>query len=384
VLYNFCSLQYCADGYEASAPLTSDGAGNLYGTTGSGGGLACWNSPYACGIAFELSPNGSGGWNETVLHSFCSTDIPPNCADGDAPEYGPLILDGSGNLYGSAAFGGAYGYGIVFELSPSGGAWTEKILYSFTGGANGEFPGEGVIVDPAGNLYGTTFGNGSGTQTGGTVFKLSPSDGGWMEQTIYTLNNNNCHNGAGVSGLTMDATGNIFGVTCAMVYELAPNGSGGWNPTVLHTFALSHFALAPGNPVFDKTGNLYFTSGNLGHYGNGAVYRLSLDKKGTWIEKILYSFPGGTGGAYPGSIFLDAAGNIYGSTGGGGTRNAGTIFELVAPVGKGNYVEKILWNFDYTGGAGPNDVIRDSAGNFYGTTYSGGSNNLGVAFKVTP
>src|SRR5208283_5342872 len=125
VLYNFTGHN---DGGTPQSRLTPDGAGNLYGTTYSGG-------TSGVGTVFELSPNGSGGWNETVLYSFSGG------MDGSHPSLSYVIFDKLGNLYGTASNGGgANGYGVVFELSPVGTSWTETVLYSFVGGTDGAVP----------------------------------------------------------------------------------------------------------------------------------------------------------------------------------------------------------------------------------------------------
>ena len=377
VLYHFCSLQNCPDGVQPAAHLTPDGKGNFYGTAGSGG------APDA-GTVFELSPNGDGGWNETVIYTFCSA---PNCADGAYPIYAPLVFDSAGNLYGTTFFGGTNGTnnddGVVFELSPvGGGTWTESVLYSFQGGTDGANPWSGVIMDPSGNLYGTT-GNG-GANAAGTVFELTQSGGAWTEQVIYDEFQ------GGQAGLAMDAAGNLFGATFEAVYELSPNGSGGWTPTVIHSLAG-----APkdgedewSGPVLDQAGNLYGTTLYGGASNQGAVYKLSPGKKGKWTEKLLYSFKNnGKDGLVPyAGVVLDAAGNIYGTTTGGGKTGDGTVFELVAPVGAGSYKEKILWNFNVTDGYSPEaSLILDSAGHLFGTTIFGGfDTNAGIAFEVNP
>jgi len=343
------------DGAYPQYPLTSDGAGNLYGTT-SYGGL------YEGGTVFELSPNGSGGWNEKVLYSFCS----PSCADGLNPYYSGVIFDTLGNLYGTAANGGANGYGVVFELSPVGANWTETVLYSFTGGADGATPESGLIFDPTGNLYGT---NSAG------VFELSPSGGGWTEQVIYGVSPSTG------TGLTMDAAGNIYGVSASTVFELASNGNGGWSPTVIHNFTgfPKDGSNPHGTPVLDKAGNLYGTTHNGGAKDLGTVYKLSPGKNG-WKEKILHSFASNPWAG----IVLDAAGNMYGTTIFGGKFLAGTVFELAAPVGTGGYEEKVLWSFNGTDGQYPyGNLILDSAGNLYGTA-NGGSSGVGVVFEVNP
>ncbi len=215
VLYNFTGGLGGAppgDGAYPQSSLTSDGADNFYGTTGGGGA-------FGSGTVFELSPNGSGGWNETVIYSFCSA---PNCADGASPAYSYVIFDSVGNLYGTTSGGGSNGQGVVFELSPVGTSWTETVLHSFTGWAGGGQPVNGLIFDRAGNLYGTTYWGGDddaavaeGTCNPqcGTVFELSPSGDGWTEQVIYAVASSD-------AGLTMDSAGNIFGVSTSTVFEL--------------------------------------------------------------------------------------------------------------------------------------------------------------------
>jgi uncharacterized repeat protein (TIGR03803 family) len=363
VLYNFTGG---SDGGAPTSRLTFDGTGNIYGTTQYGG--------LGFGTVFELSPNGKRGWNETVLYSFTGG------ADGAYPLYSYVIFDSAGNLYGTTIDGGANGYGVAFELSPAGRSWTETVLYNFcshAGCADGANPVNGLIMDPAGNLYGTT----NGSVVEGTVFELSPSGGGWKEQVIYLVGVNN------VPGLTMDVDGNIFGTSTSTAFELSPNGNGGWTPMVIHTFAggLKDGSLPEGAPVLDKRGNIYGATYSGGAKNNGTVYKLSHGKKG-WTEKILHPFKGGTrdgANPYSGSV-LDAAGDIYGTTSVGGKSNDGTVYELVAPVGKGSYKEKLLWSFNAADGYYPlGSLILDSAGNLYGTA-GGGSSGAGVVFEVTP
>ncbi len=367
VLYNFTGGN---DGLHPESSLISDGAGNFYGTTLLGGqGCPGWNQ-YGCGVVFEISPNGSGGWKQTVLHSFSG---PPDAAN---PFRAPVIFDSEGNLYGTTEFGGTFNWGAVFELSPAGPSWTETILYSFTGGADGGHPATSLVMDKAGNLFGTT----SEYQAPGNVFELSPSAGGWTLQVIYAAPT--------APGLTMDASGNIYGATTSTVFELSPNGNGGWNPTVLHTFTgPPEDGSSPVTPfVFDQAGNLYGMTYAGGTNNSGTVYQLSPGENGAWTEQILYSFMGGNDGAQPwAGVVLDAGGNIYGTTSLGGMYGDGTVFELVAPVGAGNYQEKVLWSFNGTDGLNPYCTpILDSAGNLYGTVASGGSKNAGVVFEVNP
>jgi uncharacterized repeat protein (TIGR03803 family) len=378
VLYAFTGGN---DGGQPFARLASDGAGNFYGTTAVGG--------LGYGTVFEVSPNGSGGWNETVLHSFTLG------ADGGYPLASPVIFDGQGNLYGTTSEGGANGFGVVFELSPAGKSWNETVLYSFASGAGGVYPFNGLIMDPTGNFYGTDNVYQSGHAITEGVFELSKSGGSWTEKVIY--DNEVAVANFGGGGLTMDSAGNIFGVSSGgflpeIVFELSPNGHGGWNPTMLHSFAKRYYA--EGAPVLDKSGNVYGTTSSGGASKNGMVYRLSPGKNGKWTEKVLYAFKGGAqdGSAPYAGIVFDAAGNIYGTTAGGGLFNDGTVFELVAP-GKGSheYREKILWSFNGTDGSQLfGSLILDSAGNLYGTAALGGNSGCtneqgcGVVFEVTP
>ena len=368
VLYNFTGG---SDGGWPGAGLVSDGAGNFYGMT--------YPVTTGYGTVFEVSPNGSGGWNETVIYNFtCGSD-------GGGPTYNSLLF-ASGNLYGTTQGCGANGWGVVFELSPVGTSWTETVLYGFGGiQTDGGGPLSGLIKDAAGNLFGTTV-NG-GTAGCGTVFELSPSGGGWTERVIYNVESWTA--GALYAGLTMDAAGNIFGATSLTAFELSPNGDGGWNPTVLHTFQGSpkDGSYATGTPVLDKAGNLYGTTRTGGAYGVGTAWKLRPVKNGKWSETILHSFGNRGDGVEPwAGIVLDAAGNIYGTTTGGGLYGGGTVYELVAPAaGKKGYVEKALWNFNGTDGATPyGAVVLDSAGNLYGTTQGGGSYGNGVVFEVIP
>ncbi|MGB8013556.1 MAG: choice-of-anchor tandem repeat GloVer-containing protein [Terriglobales bacterium] len=376
VLYNFGGGS--DGGFPYSRP-TFDGAGNLYGTT-FGGGVG------PNGTVFELSPNGSGGWNETVLYSFTGG------ADGAHPSCAYVIFDSAGNLYGTASGGGSNGMGVVFELSPGGTGWTETVLHNFTGWPDTDTPVNGLIMDSAGNLYGAAVGG------GGSVFELSPSNGGWTEKVIYEAKSNNY----GMSGLTMDAAGNIFGVfgtyleSNSTLFELSPDPyDGGWNSTLVHTFtgAPTDGSGARSAPVIDPAGNLYGTTFWGGAKNYGTVYKLSPittgKKKGEWKEKILYTFNAGKAGTGPNAPFaglvLDGNGNLYGTTSGGGKRGAGAVFEIVAPVAKGSYKEKVLWSFNGTDGTDPlSSLILDSEGNLYGATFYGGSGGYGVVYELTP
>jgi uncharacterized repeat protein (TIGR03803 family) len=210
VLYRFCSLTNCTDGSEPQAELIFDQAGNLYGTTVEGGAQG-----YG-GTVFQLTPNQNGGWTESVLYSFCSL---ASCADGKAPFAG-LIFDQAGNLYGTTVGGGGRYAGNVFQLTPNqNGGWTEHILHSFCSRTNctdGSEPVAELIFDQAGNLYGTT--ELGGAQNFGTVFQLTPNqNGGWTEHVLHSFLDKPGANPT--AGLILDKAGNLFGTTVGDVYR---------------------------------------------------------------------------------------------------------------------------------------------------------------------
>jgi uncharacterized repeat protein (TIGR03803 family) len=381
VLYAFCpDGGSCPNGSSPAAGLTPDGQGNLYGTTLAGG-----DEKSGAGTVFELSPNGSGGWNYSVLYVFCTKDV-DECPDGSAPR-SALIIDSAGNLYGTAAGLLNQQNGVVFELSPSGPSWTETVLYRFCYyGKNcidGAVP-NGLVFGRAGNLYGIT--SSGGANGYGTVFELSPTRfGKWKEQVIYSFPTLSYT----PAGLTMDGSGHIFVVNYDQVYELSSSGGGIWNVTVIHTFTgyPKDGIQAMSAPVLDKAGNLYGTTYLGGKYDYGAVYKLSRGKEGRWEERILYSFKGSfppkkDGNNPSGGLALDAAGNIYGTTTAGGKLGFGTVFELEFQVGKSWYKKEILWSFDNDDGEDPLGGLILDSGNIYGTTFSG--DGFGVAFEVTP
>ena len=367
------------------------------------------------------APATGAGQTELILHSFSN-----NGSDGSHPFAG-LIFDAAGNLYGTTEGGGPYGnYGTVFELTPTGGGgWTEQVLYSFNllpGG--GAYPTAGLIFDGAGNLYGTTSGGGSSHCYNGcgTVFELSSvAGGGWMETMLYSF----CPQG-GVcpdgdtpnAGLIFDAAGNLYGTTqgggtygSGTVFELSPAGGGNWTETVLHSFNRDGTdGFQPfGGVIFDAAGNLYGTTPYGGTTTDtsdgGTAFELSPTAGGTWIEQVLHNFGNGADGAYSYSgLIFDAAGNLYGTTYGGGSYSScsyyghgdvgcGTVFEL-SPTAGGGWTEQVLHNFDNgVGGFAPwAGVIFDAAGNLYGTAVRGGSSGswncvfagCGTIFELTP
>jgi len=378
VLHNF--KNNTKQGNTLYAGLIFDAAGNLYGTTASGG-------DYGVGTVFELMPKAGGGWTETVLHNFKN-----NGRDGEGP-YAGLIFDAAGNLYGTTASGGNYGVGTVFELTPkAGGGWTEKVLHNFeNSGKKGNTPYAGLIFDAAGNLYGTTV---SGGYYGvGTVFELTPqAGGGWTETVLHNFKNNTEQGNTLYGGLIFDGAGNLYGTTVnggyygvGTVFKLTPKAGGGWTETVLHNFddngtdGYSPYA----SLIFDAAGNLYGATTEGGN-GYGTVFELTPKAGGGWTEKVLYRFNGLDGLEPYASLIFDAAGNLYGTTVAGGTQGYGTVFELTY-TGGGDWGEQVLYNFNGRDGSIPyGSLIFDAAGNLYGTTTSGGHYGVGTVFEIIP
>lgn len=317
VLYTFTGG---VDGAIPLAGLIRDAAGNLYGTTEAGGDLTC-NSGVGCGTVFKLDTTGK----ETVLHSF--TD-----KDGTSPIAG-VIRDAAGNLYGTTPQGGPFSSGTVFKLDKTG---KETVLYTFTGGMGGKdgsYPDGALILDAAGNLYGTT--QLGGNYSFGTVFKV---DSTGKETVLYRF----------------------YG------------GSNGLNPV--------------GGLIMDKAGDLYGATEGGGLSFDGTVFKLSPVSS----KPVLHSFAGGADGSLPvAGVIADTAGTLYGTTQYGGTSNLGTVFKL-DKTGK----ETVLYSFPGgADGASPvAGLVRDAAGNLYGTAYFGGDSGslcsgvggCGVVFKIAP
>lgn len=390
-LYDFALT---SDALDPSGSLIRDSAGNLYGVTAGGGkyfGQFCQNS--GCGTVFEISPTANGAWTTHVLYNFTGN------ADGANPMES-LVMDSSGNLYGAAQYGGvnesgclgAYDTnpcGTVFKLSPnSGGTWTFSVLHSFVGydgetndGAN---PATGLLLDPAGNLYGETSTGGPYQQ--GTVYELSPtSDGSYTEQVIDSFRYSDEESPFGTP--VMDKRGNLYGTTPEMVFRLSPSQTG-WAETALFKPRFGTYGV-----VLDAAGNLYGALDFGGDHDSGSVYELSPTSSGLWKETTIYSFRNQVVDGYDpqSALTFDSTGNLYGTTSQGGTANGGcyqgcgTVFKLT-PSSGGLWSETVVHRFSAEGdGAVPTaGVVFDSAGNLYGTTFYGGSTNQGAVYRVTP
>ena len=384
-----------ADGADPFTGLILDSAGNLYGTTVSGGDL---NG----GVVFKLSPNADGSWTEGVLHSFTG-----GTTDGFNPR-ADLILDETGNLYGTTASGGYLGggNGVVFKLSPNpDGSWTQSLLYAFLGTSDGSTPLAGLIFDTAGNLYGTTAL--AGVHGYGVVFQLTPNaDGSWTESVLYSFTGGN--DGANPEAdLTFDATGNLYGTTveggdpncesvygCGVVFRLTPNANGDWKERVLHRFHTAGGAYPQGTLIWDGAGALYGTAQVASTGVNGLVLKLRPNPNGAWTETVLHRFTSTRDGAFPfAGLTFDGTGNLYGTTAYGGNliceggSGCGAVFKL-APNVDGGWTESLLHVFQGNPAANPygGSLVFDKAGNAYGITSNCGvgTNCRGVVFEITP
>ena len=322
-----------SDGATPYARVILGSDGTLYGTTAGGGGGACSGG---CGTVFHLRPSPvvcrsiACPWTETILYRFTGG------SDGAAPLFGDLVFDQAGNLYGTAAAGGITsgncspvgGCGVVFELTPTHGGWTETVLHSFNlDGSDGYYPNSGVIFDSSGNLYGTTVYGGA--DNAGAVYELTHSGSGWVESILYS------------SGTEGD--------------------------------------LPVGGLVMDRAGNLYGSTALGGSYGDGTIFELA-PSGGNWTFTLLHTFTGDVGPED--SLTMDAAGNLYGTTFTDGLYDAGSVFKLMPGSGGWTYVD--LYDFHDAGTLPSGNVILDSSGNLYGTAQDGGSGRAGVVWEISP
>jgi uncharacterized repeat protein (TIGR03803 family) len=340
------------------------------------------------GLFFSLTALAHG--QENVIYTFAGG------ASGAYPFASGVILDAGGSLYGTTLQGGIYGCGTVFRLTPAGNSWTPTVLYNFQGGSDGCFPYAGVIFDAAGDLYGTT--EEGGANGVGTVFKLTPTNGGYAESVLYTFAGYPGDGSYPIAGLILDKEGNLYGTTqyggsgscvtssryygCGVVFELT-SASGLRTELTLHTFQGSDGALPTSGLTFDPVGDLYGTNYQGGTFGLGTVFEL-IPSGGTWTESVLHSFSGGDDGGQPfQGVVLDAAGSLYGTTLGSNTFPYGNVFRL--KLINGSWVETVLHNFGLVDGAYPfSGLTFDAAGNLYGTTQQGGTVGGGTGFKLVP
>jgi uncharacterized repeat protein (TIGR03803 family) len=324
-----------------------------------------------CGVVFRLAPDGT----ETAVYSFSGDP------DGAQPN-GHLILDSAGNLYGTTTYGGAENRGTVFEISPSG---SETVLHAFEAesGQDGAFPLGGVVMDANGNLYGAT--SEGGPKFLGAIYKIAP---GGAETVLYTFNGNQ-DGYAPSESLVMDGAGNLYGTTtygggqgAGTVFKITPDGA----LTTLYRFRGNGGygdGEEPDGLIMDASGNLYGITRNGGGFGRGMVFEVT--PNGT--ETALYNFKNDADGYLPdGDLAMDASGNLYGATFNGGTGNGtsydGTVFKL-APDG----AETVLYDFSKSKGYQPlGNLLKDSSGYFYGTTSGDGpyKHYSGVVYRLIP
>ncbi|HKB99432.1 MAG TPA: choice-of-anchor tandem repeat GloVer-containing protein [Terriglobales bacterium] len=359
--------------------------------------------------------------------------------DGKTP-YAGVIIDPAGNLYGVTEWGGLNGMGTVFQLTPTLSAWTETVLYNFTGGPDGDDPIGGLAIDEAGNLYGTTAGGGDPFSSCGTVFKLSPSTSGWTFTVLhaFTSGTDGCIPG---SSLRYNA-GTLYGTTVyggrsnqGTAFRLPTSGGSDFNAAFslnngdhpwgginswsygttynggkygtgnVYEWTYGHHLLV--KRIFSPTSGaghyplgellnenqsgelkMYGTTSRGGVGGSGTVYRLTESPYAydVWYTSVLHSFSGPDGASPSAGLVMDPAGNLYGTTSYGGADPgfAGTVFKLT-PGLKNKWTYTLLYSFTggTDGGQIYSGVILDSAGNLYGTAISGGSGN-GVVYEVTP
>ncbi len=378
VLYSF---KGGSDGANPSAGLVADGAGNLYGTTIAGGSGSCAGG---CGTVFKLSPQQGGGWTKTTLYSFQGNDgAAPSASlifDQAGNLYGTTVTGGphhdgvvyqlsqqgtswsetvlysfaggsdgayaiasvtfdkQGNLYGTTLFGGGSANGgVVFQLAPpmqTGGAWTETVLHRFGSNGDGIDPMAAVLVDRQGALYGTT--------SSGIVFKLIPPAPGqnkWKEKVLYQFSGGG-NNGSQPCGLLAGKrTGVLYGTTnlgggpanAGTVFQLTPNPTGFWSESALHSFSGgADGGLACGPLISDPAGNLYGTTSGNGADILGTAFQLAPQSDGTWTETVLHDFAGGQDGFSPaGGVIFGKSSALYGVTGAGGSSGSGTVYQII-------------------------------------------------------
>lgn len=383
-----------ADGGNPEGGLIMDAAGNLYGTT-LGEFQRCGDQ---CGTVFKMKNTGQG-WILTPLYKFSGT------GDGANPHAG-VVFGPDGALYGTTEFGGLQcpsddfnevGCGTVFRLAPPPTVcktalcpWGETVLYSFLGSfTDGAFPLGRVAFDQSGNIYGTALSGGDfaecpvGAGWCGAIFKLTHSNGAWTE-TVPHIFTGGSDGGNPIAGLTANTAGNFYGVAAAgangngTIFELTASG--------LDTlYALAGESSQPqGDLIFDPAGNFYGTTADGDNGGGSAVFEM-MPSGGGWNFSLVYSLGGFLNGDGPNSgVVRDSAGNLYGTALALGSNNVGLVFKLTPSDGGWTYT--VLHEFA-TGDGGDYPIgglVLDGQGNLYGTTTQGGAYGWGVVWEITP
>ena len=362
------------DGNQPQGKLVEGADHNFYGTTYLGG-------TYGHGTVFKIGPNGG---TPAYLYSFCSQT---DCTDGSGPAAG-LILASDGSFYGTTEGGGASNLGTVFQLALVAGTWKETVIYSFGGSTDGSYPQAPLIQGSDGNLYGTTFdgGENGGGDSFGTLFGITTSGTLTYLYNFCPFSETGCTDGgnpvAGLipgSGPDINFYGTNFDGAGSSAYgtvfhiDITSRST----PTTIYSFYGTASRYPSGSLVLGTDGNLYGTTQDGGGELSGAVFGVTLSGTPT----ILYFFSGPTGGRKPvGGLVQATNGNFYGTTFNGGTDSAGTIFEITAGGTQGQ-----LFRFDSaSNGANPSaGLVQGSNGALYGATQAGGSYSAGTVFKLT-
>jgi uncharacterized repeat protein (TIGR03803 family) len=367
-----------ANGANPFADLTLDAAGDLIGTTIGGGAEGD-------GTLFEIAKTKHGyASTPTTLVSF--TD-----ADGAEP-FGSLIVDSAGNLYGTTFAGGANGQGTIFEIAKTrrGYASTPTTLVSFTG-ADGAQPSGSLITDAAGDLFGTAFIGGA--HNFGTVFEIAKTKKGYASTPTTLVSFTGADGDSPLGGLIMDAAGDLFGMTPlggpgdaeGVVFEIIKTNSGyASTPTILASFTGSNGIQPNGSLIADTAGDLFGTTSNGGANTNGGtVFEIAKTQGGFAPQTTLVTFTGADGSFPNGSLIADSTGDLFGTTELGGANGDGTVFEIARTKGGFASEPTTLFSFNGANGANPNgSLTTDAAGNLFGTTTGGGANGDGTAFEI--
>ncbi|HEX4859815.1 MAG TPA: choice-of-anchor tandem repeat GloVer-containing protein [Rhizomicrobium sp.] len=403
VIHDFCAQALCTDGDAPNGNLVIDPQGNVYGTAEGGG------APQH-GLVYELKRGHGKQFTFETLYTFCTED---GCPDGYQAE--GVIRDTSGNLYGMTEGGGTSNDGTAYMLTPRhGGAWKYTKLKIFNGN-DGDLPigtfgyagsESGLPYDGTSPLYGTTVSGGT-SPTGGTVFTITPDGGHWTFQTIFNFTAQGDANEDPAGTPVLDASGNLFGTTLVNgnlgeVYELSPDGGGGWNEHIVYTFCggCNDNTAGAGELAMDASGSLIGITSYFGPYCSGhglhtvrcggGVFKLAPDGA-NWDYTALYDFcakskkcsDGSEDMIFPPAPVIDAFGNIYGTTRRGGKYGSGVLFRIGTD---GSY--EVVHNFCAQAGCAdgktPDHLVMAADGSLYGNTVEGGASNGGTVFEFTP
>ncbi len=375
VIYNFSVQQ----SEQPAAGLAIDSSGSLYGTT------TYTNKGGQDGEAFKMKRHGSG-W---IFSPFFNFPIL-----GNRDPRSPLLLGPDGTLYGTLYYNyGCDFCGDVFHLYPPQTVpltvlqlWNGESLHSFTGGSDGGNPSGALLMDHAGSVYGTT--ENGGTAGLGTIYQVERGNGSWNQTVIFSPPNET-YGVVPLNGVVADSAGNLYGVFQrggpygpGAVYELSPSGSG-WTEQTIHGFTAGNDGAEPSSVILDGSGNLYGATSGAGTGNGGTIFELT-HGSGGWSLTTLYNINGTAPCGVIGRLTLDSAGNLYGTTYCDGAYGYGSIFEL-SPSG-GSYTYKDVHDFtNGNDGSYPNGgLVLDAQGNLYGTTFGGGTEGGGVVFELTP